>query len=127
MSQKASAYNQYGDAAIMSLILDQMPKVCVSLSLSVISLPLSLSLTLSLSVSLSLSLSHPQIPQIAAEVASPLNKVEDIVIVSGNDGSMSSEVTKLLAELPPSVQALTGLDIKGVSKMFWICFVFFFN
>ena len=27
MSQKASAYNQYGDAAIMSLILDQMPKV----------------------------------------------------------------------------------------------------
>jgi len=76
MSQKASAYNQYGDAAIMSLILDQMPKI-------------------------------------AAEVASPLNKVEDIVIVSGNDGSMSSEVTKLLAELPPSVQALTGLDIKG--------------
>jgi len=74
MSQKAAAYNQYGDAAIMSLILESLPKI-------------------------------------AAEVASPMSKIEDIVIVSGNDGSMSSEVTKLLAELPPSVQALTGLDI----------------
>lgn len=40
-----------------------------------------------------------------------MNKIDDIVMVSGNDGSMSSEVTKLLAQLPPSVQALTGLDI----------------
>ena len=74
MSQKAAAYNQYGDAAIMSLILESLPKI-------------------------------------AAEVASPMNKIDDIVMVSGNDGSMSSEVTRLLAELPPSVQALTGLDI----------------
>ena len=28
MSQKAAAYNQYGDAAIMSLILESLPKVC---------------------------------------------------------------------------------------------------
>lgn len=27
MSQKAAAYNQYGDAAIMSLILESLPKV----------------------------------------------------------------------------------------------------
>ena len=46
-----------------------------------------------------------------------MNKIDDIVMVSGNDGSMSSEVTKLLAQLPPSVQALTGLDITKVSHM----------
>lgn len=74
MSQKAAAYNQYGDAAIMALILESLPKI-------------------------------------AAEVASPMSKIDEIVMVSGNDGSMSSEVTKLLAQLPPSVQALTGLDI----------------
>ena len=74
MSQKAAAYNQYGDAAIMALILESLPKI-------------------------------------AAEVASPMNKIEDIVITSGNDGSVSSEVTKLLSQLPPSVQALTGLDL----------------
>ena len=64
------------------------------------------------------------LPQIAAEVASPMNKIEDIVMVSGNDGSMSSEVTKLLAQLPPSVQALTGLDITKVCNARWIRFNF---
>lgn len=74
MRQKAAAYSQYGDAAVMSLILEALPKI-------------------------------------AAEVASPMSKIDEIVITSGGDGSMSSEVTKLLAQLPPSVQALTGLDI----------------
>lgn len=74
MRQKAAAYSQYGDAAVMSLILEALPKI-------------------------------------AAEVASPMSKIDEIVITSGGDGSMSSEVTKLLAQLPPSVQALTGIDI----------------
>jgi flotillin len=74
MRQKAAAYSQYGDAAVMSLILESLPKI-------------------------------------AAEVASPMSKIDEIVITSGGDGSMSSEVTKLLAQLPPSVQALTGLDL----------------
>ena len=60
---------------------------------------------------------NPYTPQIAAEVASPMSKIDEIVMVSGNDGSMSSEVTKLLAQLPPSVQALTGLDITKVSSL----------
>ena len=46
-----------------------------------------------------------------------MSKIDEIVMVSGNDGSMSSEVTKLLAQLPPSVQALTGLDITKVSSL----------
>jgi len=29
MRQKAAAYKQYGDAALMSLILEAMPKVCL--------------------------------------------------------------------------------------------------
>ena len=28
MRQKAAAYKQYGDAALMALVLDAMPKVC---------------------------------------------------------------------------------------------------
>ena len=49
-----------------------------------------------------------------------MNKIDDIVMVSGNDGSMSSEVTKLLAQLPPSVQALTGLDITKVNVILFL-------
>lgn len=29
MRMKAAAYKQYGDAAVMSLVLDALPKVCV--------------------------------------------------------------------------------------------------
>lgn len=52
MRQKAAAYSQYGDAAVMSLILEALPKI-------------------------------------AAEVASPMSKIDEIVITSGGDGSMS--------------------------------------
>ena len=30
MRQKAAAYKQYGDAALMALVLDAMPKVCLT-------------------------------------------------------------------------------------------------
>lgn len=36
MRQKAAAYKQYGDAALMSLILEAMPKVCLVLPLRVL-------------------------------------------------------------------------------------------
>merc|ERR1719402_981163 len=75
MRMKASAYKQYGDAAIMSLVLEALP-------------------------------------QIAAEVAAPLAKTDEIVLVGGADKT-SQEVNKLLANLPPAVQALTGVDLTG--------------
>merc|ERR1719411_2489481 len=75
MRMKASAYKQYGDAAIMSLVLEALP-------------------------------------QIAAEVSAPLAKIDEIVIVGGADKT-SQEVNKLLANLPPAVQALTGVDLTG--------------
>lgn len=76
MRMKASAYKQYGDAAMMSLVLEALPKV-------------------------------------AAEVAAPLGKVDEIVLLGG-DNRMTSEITKLISQLPPAVQAVTGVDLSGV-------------
>merc|ERR1719328_320870 len=75
MRMKASAYKQYGDAAIMALVLEALP-------------------------------------QIAAEVAAPLAKTEEIVLLGGADKT-TSEVNKLLGQLPPAVSALTGVDVTG--------------
>merc|ERR550519_3016803 len=55
------------------------------------------------------------LPKLAAEVAAPLSKIEDVVIIN-DDGSVSGEISKLLGQLPPSVQALTGVDLSGVLK-----------
>ena len=55
--------------------------------------------------------------QIAAEIAAPLRKTEEIVLINDDNGNkVSSEVTKLLGQLPPSVKALTGVDLSKVSS-----------
>lgn len=51
--------------------------------------------------------------QIAAEVAAPLSRIDEIVLLGDSDRT-TSEVTKLLSELPPAVQALTGVDLSKV-------------
>merc|ERR1719348_135604 len=75
MRMKASAYKQYGDAAILSIVLESLP-------------------------------------QIAAEVAAPLAKTDQIVLVGGSDRT-TQEVNKLVGTLPPAIQALTGVDLTG--------------
>merc|ERR1711988_1902296 len=75
MTMKAKAYSQYGDAAIMSLIVEALPKI-------------------------------------AAEVAAPLSKTEEIVLLGGADRT-TTEINKLLGQLPPAVRALTGVDLTG--------------
>merc|ERR1719347_1342370 len=75
MRMKASAYKQYGDAAVMSLVLESLP-------------------------------------QIAAEVAAPLSRTDEIVLIGGNNNT-TDEVNKLVGTLPPAIQALTGVDITG--------------
>merc|ERR1719304_2201 len=75
MRMKASAYKQYGDAAILALVLEALP-------------------------------------QIAAEVSAPLAKTDQIVLVGGGNNT-TNEVNKLMATLPPAIQALTGVDITG--------------
>merc|ERR1719486_1353766 len=75
MRLKASAYKQYGDAAVMSLVLEALPAI-------------------------------------AAEVAAPLAKTEEIVLIGGNNRT-TNEINKLVGTLPPAIQALTGVDITG--------------
>jgi len=82
MRQKAAAYKQYGDAALMSLILEAMPKI-------------------------------------AAEISAPLGKTKEIVIINEDQTSgVGKEVTKLIGTLPPTVQALTGVNLaKALGKI----------
>nr|KAF6457071.1 hypothetical protein HJG63_011645 [Rousettus aegyptiacus] len=54
------------------------------------------------------------LPQIAAKIAAPLTKVDEIVILSGDNNKVTSEVNRLLAELPASVHALTGVDLSKI-------------
>uniref|UniRef100_A0A670KAM0 Flotillin n=1 Tax=Podarcis muralis TaxID=64176 RepID=A0A670KAM0_PODMU len=79
MKLKAEAYQQYGEAAKMALVLDALP-------------------------------------QIAAKVAAPLSKVDEIVILSGDNNKMTTDVNRLLAELPASVHALTGVDLSKLPQ-----------
>lgn len=76
MRMKAAAYKQYGEAAVMSLVLEALPKI-------------------------------------AAEVAAPLAKTDEIVL-NGYDDQLTCGVTKLVSQLPPAVHALTGVDVSKV-------------
>lgn len=75
MRLKAAAYKQYGEAAVLNLVLETLPKV-------------------------------------AAEVAAPLSKTDEIVLVG--DDRTTSEISRLVSQLPPAVQALTGVDVSKV-------------
>ncbi|XP_026811051.1 flotillin-2 [Rhopalosiphum maidis] len=80
MMLKAQVFKQYEEAAVMSLIMDALPKI-------------------------------------AAEIVAPLSKTEEIVLLSGNS-NVTAEVNRLVGQLPPAVQALTGVDLtKVLSKI----------
>lgn len=48
-------------------------------------------------------------------MAAPLSRTNEIVILSGEGSRVTGEVNRLLAELPVSVHALTGVDLTKVS------------
>ncbi len=57
------------------------------------------------------------LPEIAKAIAEPLGKTEKITIVStGGDGAGASKLTgdvaKIMAQLPPIIENLAGLDLK---------------
>uniref|UniRef100_A0AAZ1XPR6 Flotillin n=1 Tax=Oreochromis aureus TaxID=47969 RepID=A0AAZ1XPR6_OREAU len=54
------------------------------------------------------------LPKIAGKVAAPLSKTNEIVILSGEGSRVTGEVNRLLAELPVSVNALTGVDLTKI-------------
>uniref|UniRef100_A0A8C6SLE1 Flotillin n=1 Tax=Neogobius melanostomus TaxID=47308 RepID=A0A8C6SLE1_9GOBI len=51
------------------------------------------------------------LPKMAGKVAAPLAKTNEIVILSGEASRVTGEMNRLLAELPVSVNALTGVDL----------------
>ena len=77
MKMKAEAYKEYGDAALVSMVLEVLP-------------------------------------HLAGEVASPLKRTKEIIVTGGEQSATNKQVTNLMATLPHSVQALTGVDITGV-------------
>jgi len=59
------------------------------------------------------------LPDLAGRISEPLSKTEKIVIVnSGGDGAGASRVTRditnIMAQLPPAVEAVSGIDLKSV-------------
>lgn len=50
--------------------------------------------------------------KIASEIASPLSKTDEIVLLGGSDRT-TAEVNRLVSQLPTAVHALTGVDLTG--------------
>lgn len=61
--------------------------------------------------------------QIAAEVAAPLARTEEIVLLGGSDAT-SGEFTRLVGQVPPAVHALTGVDLSKVSLLIFFYHLF---
>lgn len=63
-----------------------------------------------------------KMPAIASAVASPLAKTEKMVIVSTGNGpgggasKLTGDITQIIAQLPPMVEALTGLKLEDLIK-----------
>lgn len=74
LGYKATAYKSFGDAAVVEMLVDSLPKI-------------------------------------AAEVAAPLERTGEVVMMSGTDSGMTGEVTKLMSTLPPVVSAVSGIDV----------------
>jgi flotillin len=62
-----------------------------------------------------------KLPEIASAIASPLAKTEKMIIInSGNEGGgaskLTADITNIIAQLPPVVEALTGLKLNDLIK-----------
>lgn len=84
MEKKAEAWQKYNEAAVMQILA-------------------------------------PILPEIARAVAEPLSRIDRITLVNtgggGDDGAVSritGEVAKVIAQVPPVVESLTGTDIAGL-------------
>lgn len=109
MRLKAAAYKQYGEAAILSLVFEALPKVRRLLIWS----------HYYSNLTDLFGFFFLFCWQIAAEVAAPLAKTDEIVMLSGSS-NFSNEINKFVAQVPPAIQALTGVDLSDVR--FWVSF-----
>ncbi|MCL2048092.1 MAG: SPFH domain-containing protein [Defluviitaleaceae bacterium] len=88
MMKKAEAFKQYNDAAVIQMLIERLP-------------------------------------EIAKNIAAPLSQTEKIVVIDnggngagGNSGAskVAGYVTDIIAQLPETVEALTGVDLIDVLK-----------
>lgn len=87
MAKKAEAFKMYNDAAVTQMIIEKLP-------------------------------------EIAQAIASPLAKTEKIVIVDSGSGDGSGKgaskvtgyITDIMAQLPQTVEALTGMNVMDLLK-----------
>ncbi|HEX9743943.1 MAG TPA: SPFH domain-containing protein [bacterium] len=90
MERKAQAWRQYNEAAIFQMLIDKLP-------------------------------------EIASAVASPLAKTDRIVIINSGGGGngeaggagaskITKDVTDIVAQLPPVIESLTGVDMETLLK-----------
>ncbi len=62
------------------------------------------------------------LPQVASAIAQPLAQTDRIVIInSGNDGAggaskLTADVTNIIAQVPATIEALTGVDLEQALK-----------
>jgi flotillin len=63
------------------------------------------------------------LPKVASAIAQPLAQTDRIVVISsGGDGSgagaskITQDVANIIAQVPATVEALTGVDIVGAIK-----------
>lgn len=57
------------------------------------------------------SLVLDSLPKLAAEVSAPLARIDDIVMLGGSD-QVTGEVNRLVSQMPASLNALTGIDLR---------------
>ncbi|MCL2841144.1 MAG: SPFH domain-containing protein [Defluviitaleaceae bacterium] len=87
MMKKAEAFKQYNDAAVIQMLIERLP-------------------------------------EIAKNVADPLSRTEKIVVIdqggnnskAGGASKVAGYVTDIIAQLPETVEALTGVDLISVLK-----------
>lgn len=102
MAQKADAWREYREAAMVEMLLDTLPKVSLSLELSG-----------------STANIYVFIIQVAAEVAAPLSQARKITMVSSGQGDigaakLTGEVLQIVNKVPELVKSITGVDIARV-------------
>lgn len=61
-----------------------------------------------------------KLPEIAAAISAPLARTERIVVIGGGEGGgagasrVTADITNVMAQLPPVIEALTGVDLGQV-------------
>jgi flotillin len=59
-----------------------------------------------------------KLPDIARAVADPLSKTERMVVISSDGGAskITKDIGQIIADLPPVIESLTGLQLKELLK-----------